>query len=100
MHCGPSEPLKQIVWNNVDYFGHELFWKYHMCVDHPGPSGELSMTPRCTLDRSYVKCTFVLWTARRRDKYRLAPCADRPALGVDRLTVERQNYPKVPGSVK
>jgi hypothetical protein len=84
------DSLKWIVRNNVNMIS---FWKYHLCADRSGLSRGLFATPRCTSDKNYVKCTFLLQTVRRKDKYCPVPCADRP-------TVEKQNNQKVPSPVK
>jgi hypothetical protein len=76
------------------------FWKYRMSANRLGHFGGPSTTPRCTSEINYVKYIFILQTVSRKDKYPMTPCANRPASRTDCPTIERQNNPKVSGSIK
>jgi hypothetical protein len=66
-------------------------------VDHLGPSGGPSATPRCASHRNNAKLAFTLRTVRRRREHGPGPSSDRLSLGADRPLVEKPEKPEGDG---
>jgi hypothetical protein len=65
-----------------------------------GPFHQAVCDTAMSSDRNYAKCTFLLGIIRKIGEYYPAPSVDRPASYADRLSVEDQSNPKVPGFIK